>query len=43
MNELLSIVPDKSVEEVKEHVELYRQYLALNVTKKDLISKYKKQ
>ena len=41
MNELLSLVPDKSVAEIKEHIEQYQKYLQLNETKKDLISKYK--
>jgi len=41
MNELLSLVPDKSVEEIKEHIDQYSKYLQLNDSKKVLISKYK--
>jgi hypothetical protein len=41
MNEVLSLVPDKDIEEVKYHLAFYKQQINLNMNKKKLIKQYK--
>jgi len=41
MNELMGVVANISVEDVKEHVEFYWKSILLNAEKKELIKNYK--